>query len=734
MGLDDILDRHNRQLHGSEASKDASIIDIGASAPTADHPVTFLHSLDWKMVDAERIHKRDPQLAEWNIVRIYSKDAVNGISSSPVIRRSYEKLRTDFLSGAYYRLDFTATVNYAYVLMFEFLALYRAGQISCEKIANIKDVLVSCCPVVCDYFENQIRLLTNGGGNLISTSTVGYYGVSYLSKFSWNHMIDLSMVKFSHKEMPAYPNLYIVSKQHLLQQGTSIRRTYMEIREDFFKGILYNLNDSNYSGYAYVLMYDILDCIRRQNRCTLEQVINISGALSLCCRGLSKDFRSSIYQVYKTDSAKERLKFMDYFKINYQYNWALVAYKQQLISEEQANVLFNDIDWYMPLRRDEQPDLWATFIRYYANVMSPMGRKSYEDIDSYHLRAVKFMCFYQLCEHIVPQKFLLRSMEMLTQLSNYKYFSTALNKTTGYDISKHIEDELEPLLPTLPLVAADITYKFNQYWKEVYATIVDDYQLTDNLAEYWQKVDDLLQKNRKCSNLNMLYAAIVKDTYQTDASKARVYYIKGCLQCQRLVKIGIKIVGKLFGKDRYDEFTDIIDRYVTDHDVAKAKAAIADLFTVKAKTLAIDTSVIASKAAQQQQTADMLAEILRQEDAEEPAETLIEPAEEAPVEVEPAPAEEAPKAEGATLEAPVLAEGAVAFSEHQQDLLNYFVQHGYRCACDEVLDYIQGFGEFGELFIDTLNELCYDILDDNLIEQEDDEYVINEDYYHKLLG
>jgi hypothetical protein len=42
-------------------------------------------------------------------------------------------------------------------------------------------------------------------------------------------------------------------------------------------------------------------------------------------------------------------------------------------------------------------------------------------------------------------------------------------------------------------------------------------------------------------------------------------------------------------------------------------------------------------------------------------------------------------------------------------------------------------GVFKNQLIESINEICYEILDDVLIEEEDEFYTINPDYYQKLL-
>ena len=42
-------------------------------------------------------------------------------------------------------------------------------------------------------------------------------------------------------------------------------------------------------------------------------------------------------------------------------------------------------------------------------------------------------------------------------------------------------------------------------------------------------------------------------------------------------------------------------------------------------------------------------------------------------------------------------------------------------------------GAFKNQLIDSINEICYEHLDDNLIEADDKYYIINQDYYQKIL-
>ena len=75
-----------------------------------------------------------------------------------------------------------------------------------------------------------------------------------------------------------------------------------------------------------------------------------------------------------------------------------------------------------------------------------------------------------------------------------------------------------------------------------------------------------------------------------------------------------------------------------------------------------------------------------------------------------------------------------AFSPLHTSTLEVFFKNNYSILQSEVELYAKSKGAFKNQLIDTINEICYDRLDDLLIEEDEEYYTINQHYYQKLLA
>lgn len=73
-------------------------------------------------------------------------------------------------------------------------------------------------------------------------------------------------------------------------------------------------------------------------------------------------------------------------------------------------------------------------------------------------------------------------------------------------------------------------------------------------------------------------------------------------------------------------------------------------------------------------------------------------------------------------------------SDIQKEILDLFEKQSFNILQTDFEDFIKSKGLFMGAAIDTVNECCYEILDDILIEEEDEYFIINTDYYKKLLN
>ena len=74
------------------------------------------------------------------------------------------------------------------------------------------------------------------------------------------------------------------------------------------------------------------------------------------------------------------------------------------------------------------------------------------------------------------------------------------------------------------------------------------------------------------------------------------------------------------------------------------------------------------------------------------------------------------------------------FTKIQQDVLDSFSKANFSVLQTDFETFAKSKGMFKNQLIESINEVCYETLDDVLIEEENDFYIINENYYNRILA
>jgi len=70
----------------------------------------------------------------------------------------------------------------------------------------------------------------------------------------------------------------------------------------------------------------------------------------------------------------------------------------------------------------------------------------------------------------------------------------------------------------------------------------------------------------------------------------------------------------------------------------------------------------------------------------------------------------------------------------QSELLMQFEKSGFLVPQDEVETFAKARGLFRNQLVESINEVCYEIIDDVLIEEDSEDYAILESYYRTIIS
>lgn len=249
-----------------------------------------------------------------------------------------------------------------------------------------------------------------------------------------------------------------------------------------------------------------------------------------------------------------------------------------------------------------------------------------------------------------------------------------------------------------------------------------------NKHEFINGIYTLEKSNQKNSSIENIFFEASKFIAKIDtleALKFYIYYLYYDLKSERFDNKQLtKTIQKNLFKtnEQLNDFGKVVADLVRTKDLKVALEEVVKIYQPKRKKIQLDVSVINEVQKQDKGTVELLNEYLH--DEFEDAETMVKTEqinnEEIKIEIE-------SKHDKLNL----FAHG-ISFSEIQANTIALFAEKSFSVSFSEIDTYCKAQGIFKNQLIDSINENCYEILDDVLIEEEDSKYIINENYYKKI--
>ena len=103
----------------------------------------------------------------------------------------------------------------------------------------------------------------------------------FLDTYIWNHIEKKSIQLISPIGKLEKITGYVYKKEDIYEYNKKIQDSYFKVQNDFISGFFYDLsNSSSYSGYAFILLFAILDSYKDKD---ITKLINQIEILTICC-------------------------------------------------------------------------------------------------------------------------------------------------------------------------------------------------------------------------------------------------------------------------------------------------------------------------------------------------------------------------------------------------------------------------------------------------------------------
>ena len=568
---------------------------------------------------------------------------------------------------------------------------------------------------------------------------------------------EYSNLSSSYSSVPYWSHQYVYSYDEINYATKEQQNFYNQFKTEFLKGNFIYLNGN--TNYAFILLFDLLnDFGVHKDYEKIEKQLEELGNNYPRTKSYCVAFLVRKLEEFHMDDEAELLR-----EKNQQYDygyWKLGRkYKKKLnLSTDQEEILnriwlqtnvFNDIECCKTeilkqfLRTveflqnndssndnsfdnliDELSDL---IVRKYYRYRK--GSQNYK----YTFDSVKGEIYghiLKLCENNVREVY--SNKRKLSAEFNYStpeiyssYYEKVISKLDVF-FNEDQKSILSPDTEAEKLLNASNTTR----WKSKFETITQSY--TD-IAEFEDQISKLAEENIKNPSVESIFYEASKFMAKLDrpsALKLYVYYIDSDLRSSKFdnKQMNKTIQKSLFkNAEQLRDFEEILNDFITDRQLENALRRVASLYEPKRKKIVIDRNSIKVVQKQHSGTVNLLNEYLQEE-----LEGLVKIS------------DSIEESETGEVQINIINDDNPSdisrfnpdldFTKLQIEVLEIFEKNSYSIPRNELEELLKTKNQMMSSLIDSINETCYDTLDDVLIEDEDDYFTIIPDYYKKLLN
>lgn len=556
---------------------------------------------------------------------------------------------------------------------------------------------------------------------------------------------------------PYWPHRYVYSFSDLNTANEEQRKFYNLFRTEFLKGNFLFLNGN--SNYSFILMFDLLnEFAAHRDFQKIEKQLEDLGNNYPITKSYCVSFLIQTLENYNMDDQaqeyreKNNVYDYDYWKLGKRYKkildlsteqenilnkiWfqnnvfteiefcKLEVLKQFLRANEHLQKNFASVDNSFDNLIDELTDLIVR--KYYRYRKGSQNYKySFENVQG-HIYAH----ILKLSENNVRESY--SNKRKLTAEFNYStpeiydiYFEKVVSKLDVF----FSEDQKHITFPDL-----ETEKRLNECnttrWKSKFDQIVAKYSDAKDLEQQIVRLADENVKNPSVENIFFEASKYMAKIDKVCALRFYIYYVDKDL---RSAKFDNKQMNKTIQKslfknnEQLNDFEQILSDFITNKDLGTTLEKVYSIYLPKRKKIFIDKDTIEEVKKQHSGTVDLLNEYLQDEyEDDNIVITSEEIANKDEVLINIIPKNHEP------LHSKYLNE--IGLTEVQKGVLGVFEKNSFNISHSDLEEYLKDQNLLMSSTVDAVNEVCFDVLDDVLIEEDDDYFTINTDYYKKLLN
>lgn len=572
-------------------------------------------------------------------------------------------------------------------------------------------------------------------------------------------IIDITNENYSIKKenvieevkVPYWEHKYIYYYSEILRASNEQKHFYSIFKNNFLNGKYLNLEGN--TNYAFILLFDLLS--EYENHKDIFKLENETNTLGKYYP-VTKPYCDSYFKQKAKKANISEVEKENFY--SYEEYWKLGSkYKDKLKLNEEEVKLLNYI--YSPSNNFFNIEYCGLEIsKLYISVISALKEKYIQESTTIDKQ------FLAVADVVARKQFRYRNGS-----ENYKYCMEAINNQFYTYIFKHCENTVREyyahqrkisitnytsvievknefetrinskVLEILPILISNIsqpdeTTEVELYaqntnrWKIKFEELVINYNEKPN--EFIDSILSLGKLNKKNPSVENIFFEASKfiAKYDKEASLCLyIHYLHHDLKSATFDnKQHTKTIQKSLFKtnEQLHDFEKIVSELIKDKDLEKALKQIPEIYKIKRKKIQLNRDSIKEVIEQHSETVELLNEYLKDdfEDENNSIKSQEISNEEIQIEI-------IQKSEKVYQSAFV---SELTFTAIHTTALELFAKSNFSIPQNEFEIFAKSKGVFKNQLIESINDTCYEFLDDVLIEEEDDYYTINTDYFQRI--
>lgn len=565
-------------------------------------------------------------------------------------------------------------------------------------------------------------------------------------------------------DVPQWAHCYIYSFSDLNRATAIQKEFYNHYKTLFLKGQYLDLGGN--LNYIFILFYDLIEEYRQKHH-DLNLLTRQFKKLEELCPKIRR--YADIYlksRIYNIDGTQREISIddpkiiTDPVKESYQsWDWKNVYIKKLNLNKEDAKY-FDDIwissNTFLSIEQccAEVLKLYIASIKILKGVYAQKGtnvkeqfaivcdliaRKQYR----YHLNSPNYnytitngkhqlyMYILRFCENQVR---ILYNHKRKISLDSY-YSHAEVKQSLDERITGHIAANMPALLENAACPSQGTEIELNASnttrWKNYIQLTEENYKLKGKDI-FHDELTALLNLNAKNPSLESIYYELSKFFSAFDKLSALKFYMQYANKNKLAKSQPLKSLPKTAYKQLFhdqsqrEKFEAIVIALIDTSDITKAIDKIDSFYRPARKKIELNLAEIKQVENQHTETVGILNEYLKEEE-EEPTNFKTT------VDIETATPTNAIYQTSIASNAST-ALYKVSLSSTERGMLELFKTNDFTLQISVLEDFCKGKGLVKGALINNINESCFDILDDVLIEQDESELTINPTYYNQIIN